>query len=117
MYSHNSDNNYLLFDFNFSVNVFHDKNKFINFKRVTRGQRLLCGIEIIMIKGYGKISLFLRIKNQISILILKKITYVPNFPLNLVSLGCLEDKRYRWHYWSGKICIKNTFQIMRSISR
>ena len=115
VHSHNSDNNYLLFDSATSIHLFHDKNKFTNFKGATRSQGLLCGTEVITIKGWGEISLPLRIKNRTLILILKRVAYVPNFPLNLVSLGCFEDKGYRWHHWLGKICNKNTSRIIRSI--
>ncbi len=117
VHSHNSDNNYSLLDSATFVHVFQDKDKFTNFRRVTRGQGLLCGIEVITIGDWGEISLHLRIKNRISILILKEVTYVPNFPLNLVSLGCLKDEGYRWHDWSGKIHNKNTSRIIGSTSR
>ena len=117
VHSHNSDNNYSLLDSAASVHVFHNKDKFTHFKRATRGQGLLCGTEVIMIEGWGEISLPLRIGNQTSILILKDVAYVPNFPLNLVSLGCLEDKGYRWHHWSGEIRNKNTSRIIGSTSR
>ena len=50
-------------------------------------------------------------------MILKKVAYVSNFPLNLVLLACLEDEGYRWHHWSGKIRNKNTSWIIGSILR
>ena len=37
VHSHNSDNNYLLLDFITSINIFHNKDKFTNLKRATRG--------------------------------------------------------------------------------
>lgn len=117
MYSHNSDNNYSLLDSATSVYIFYDKDKFTNFRRATRDQGSLCNIKVITIEGWGEISLPLRIRNRISILILKEVTYVPNFPLNLVWLGCLEDKGYKWHHWSGKIHNKNTSQIIGSTFR
>ena len=117
VYSYNSDNNYLLLDSAASLHVFYDKDKFNNFRRVTKSQELLSGKKVITIKGWGEISLSLRIRNQTSILILKEVAYVPNFSFNLVSLGCLKDKGYRWHYWSGKIYNKNTSWIIRSTSR
>lgn len=117
MHSHNSDNNYSLLDSVASVHLFHDKDKFTNFKRAIRGQRLLCGTEVIRIEGWREISSLLRIGNRISILILKEVAYVSNFPLNLVSLGCLEDEGYRWHHWSGEIRNKNTLRIIRSTSK
>lgn len=98
MHSYNSANNYLLFNSAVFVYVFHDKDKFNNFKKATQGPRLLYSTKVIMIKGWGEISLPLRIGNQISILILKKVAYIPNFPLNFVSQGCLEDKTYKWHH-------------------
>lgn len=63
MHSHNSNNNYLLLDSATFVYVFHDKNKFTNFRKVIRGQRLLYGTKVIIIKGWKEISLPLRIKN------------------------------------------------------
>ena len=95
VHSHNSDNNYSLLDSASSVHVFHNKDKFTNFKRATKGQGLLCGKEVITIKGWRKISLPLKIGNRTSILILKEVVYIPNFPLNSVSLGCLKDEGYR----------------------
>ena len=98
MHSYNFDNNYLLLDSAASVYVFHDKDRFNNFKRAIKSQRLLCGIDTITIEGWGEISLPLRIGNQKSILILKKVAYVSNFPLNLVLLAYLEDKAYKWQH-------------------
>ena len=117
MHSHNSDNNYSLLDSAASVHVFHDKDRFTNFRRATRGQGLLCGTDTITIEGWGEISLPLRIGNRTSILILKEVAYVSNFPLNLVSLACLEDEGYRWHHWSGEIRNKNTSRIIGSTLR
>ena len=95
IYSHNSDNDYLLLNSATSVQVFHDKDRFINFRRATKDQRLLCGTETITIEGWGEILLPLKIVNRISILILKEIAYVSYFPLNLVSLTSLEDEGYK----------------------
>lgn len=66
MYSHNSENNYnnyWLLDFITFVHIFYNKDEFTNFKWAIRGQRLLCKIEIIMIKSWRKISLPLKIRN------------------------------------------------------
>lgn len=117
VHSHNSDNNYSLLDSAAFVHVFYDKDKFTNFKRATRGQGLLYSTEIITIEGQREVSLPLRIGNRTSILILKEVVYIPNFPLNLVSLGCLKNKGYRQHYWSGDIYNKNTSWIIGSTSR
>lgn len=114
MHGYYSNNNYLLLDFFIFIFIFHNKNKFTNFKKTIRGQRLLYGTEVITIKVWEEILLLLRIKNQLSILIVKKITYVSKFLLNLILLICLEDKKYKWYYWSNKIYNKNTFWIIRS---
>ena len=117
VHSHNYDNNYSLLDSAASVHVFYNMDKFTNFRRAIRGQGLLCGTEVISIKGWGEISLPLRIGNRTSILLLKKVAYISIFPLNLVSLACFEDEGYRWHHWSGKICNKKTSRIIGSTSR
>ena len=51
MHSYNSDNDYSFLDSATFVYVFHDKNRFTNFKRATKGQGLLSGIENITIEG------------------------------------------------------------------
>ena len=51
MHSHNSDNDYLLLNSTAFVHIFHNKNRFTNFRRATKNQRLLCGIETIIIGG------------------------------------------------------------------
>ena len=84
MHIHNSINNYSFFDFVSSIYIFHDKNKFTNFKKSIKEQGLLCGIKIIMIKSWKEISLSLKIGNQTLFLILKEIAFVPNFLRNLV---------------------------------
>ena len=117
MHSHNCDNNYSLLDSVAFVHVFHDKDKFTNFRRVTKSQRLFYGTKIITIKSWGEISLTLKIENQISILILKEVAYILTFYLNLVLLDYLENKRYRWHHLSGKICNRNTLQIIGFTSK
>lgn len=63
MHSHNFVNNYALLDSAFFVHVFHNKNRFTNFKKATRDQSLLCGTDTIAIKGWGEISLSLRIRD------------------------------------------------------
>lgn len=75
----------------------------------------MCSIIIITIEGWEEISLLLRIKNRTLILKLKKIAYVLNFFLNIVSFACLKDKEYKWHYWLSKICNKKSCQIIGSI--
>lgn len=95
MYSYNFDNNYLLLNFTISVHVFHKKDTFTNFKRVTKDHKLLCSTKIIIIKEWEEILLPLKIKNQILILILKEVAYIPNFSFNLISLDCLKDREYR----------------------
>ena len=89
---HTADNNYSLLDSAASVHVFHNMNKFTNFRTTTKGQGLLYGTEVIPIKRWGEISLQLKIENRTLILILKEVACVSNFPLNLVSLACLEDE-------------------------
>lgn len=95
VYCYNSDNHYSLLDSITFIHVFHDKDLFIKFKRVTRVKKLLCDIMIIVIKSWGEILLSLRLKNKKSILILNEIVYIPNFLLNLILLSCFEDKEYR----------------------
>lgn len=63
MDSYNSDHHYLLLDFATAINIFYDKNKFINFRRVIKGQKLLYCLEIIMIEGQRKRSLSSKIRN------------------------------------------------------
>lgn len=108
MHSYNSDNTYLLLNFAASVYIFHKLDKFTNFKRAIREQKLFCGTEIILIKRWEEISLLLRIENWTSIMLLKEITYVLNFPLNLVLLAYFKDKDYKYYYWLGEICNKKT---------
>ncbi len=114
---HTTDKNYSLLDSAASVRVFHNMNKFTNFRTTTKGQGLLCGTEVIPIKGWGEISLPLKIENRTSILILKEVAYVSNFLLNLVSLACLEDEGFRWHHWSSEIRNQQTSQIIGSTLR
>lgn len=96
--SYNFYHNYSLLNSATFVLIFYDKNKFINFKKVTRSPGLLCDINVIMIQGCKKILLSLRVGNYISILISKKATYNPNFPLSLILLGCLKIIEYKRHY-------------------
>lgn len=51
MHSHNSDNDYLFLDFATFVYIFYNKDRFINFRKTIRGQRLLYSIDTIVIKG------------------------------------------------------------------
>ena len=63
MHSHSSDNDYSLLDSTFSVNIFHDNNRFTNFKKAIKGQELLCNTDTIAIEGWRKILLLLRIED------------------------------------------------------
>lgn len=93
MQSHNSNNNYLLFDFVTLVLNFHNKNRFTSFKKAIRGEKLIYGMDTIAIEGWGEMLLLWKIEDWTSILILKEIAYVSNFLFNLVSLIYLKDKR------------------------
>ncbi len=112
-----TNNNYSLLNCAASVNVSHNMNKFTNFRTARKRQGLLFDTGVILIKGWGEISLALKIGNRTSILILKEVAYVSNFLWNLVSLSCLEDEGFRWHHWSGKIRNQQISQIIGSILR
>lgn len=56
---------------------------------------MLYSTEIIRIEFWGEIILALKIKNQIFVFVLKEVTYVLNFYLNLILLACFKDKKYR----------------------
>lgn len=63
MHSHNFDHNYLLYNLATSIYIFYNKNRFTNFKKATKNQKILYNINTIIIKDWGKISLLLRMKN------------------------------------------------------
>lgn len=85
---------YILLDFAAFVRVFHDKERFMKFRRLMSEQKLLCRGEYIPIKGWGKVSLPLRNKNHRSILTLKRVAFISKFSLNLVFLAFIEDQRF-----------------------
>lgn len=51
MHNHNFYNDYPLLDFAAFVHKFYNKNRFTNFRKATKDQKLLCDIDIIAIKG------------------------------------------------------------------
>lgn len=106
----------MLLDLAASVYVFNDKKKFNYFRRLLRQENLLWGGGVVLIVGWGEVSLPLRIENQTSMLMLKKIVYISNLPINFVLLSILADKGFRWHHWSDKIRNKKG-QVVRSITR
>ena len=115
-YQKSSDNCSLL-DSAASVHVFHSKERFSNFKRPARRQGLLCGGGIVPIEGWGEVALPLKIGNRTSILVLKNVAYISDFPLNLVSLAVLEDQGFIWHHWSGEIRNKKSKIIGSTVRR
>ncbi len=90
-----------------SVHVFTIKEKFSNFKRALKGQGMLCDSNVISIEGWGQISLLLKVKSRIKLLTLNNVTYISNFLLNLVSLGCLQKHGFDWFHVSGEISKNN----------
>ena len=94
---------YSLLDSGASVHVFHTKERFSNFRTSSSNERLLCGTSFIPIEGWGQVLLPLLIGSQTKFLVLKKVAYVSDFPLNLVSLAGLEDQRFDWSHRSGEI--------------
>lgn len=62
-----------------------------------------CGGEIVPIEGWGEVFLPMKVENRTSILMLRNVAYISNFPLNFILLGTLERKGFKWQYWSGKI--------------
>ncbi len=90
-----------------SVHFFNIKERFSNFKRAIKGQGLLFGSKFIAIEGWGQISLPLKVKSRIKLLILNNVAYISNFPLNLVSLECLQKCGFDWFHRSGKISKNN----------
>ena len=89
-----SSNKYSLLESAASLYVFYLKERFSNFKRSIKKQRLLYSEKIIPIKGWGEMALLLKIKNQNSIFVLKNIKYVSGFLLNLVLLAVLGDQGF-----------------------
>ena len=89
-----------------SVHVFNTKERFSNFRRASFWQGLLCGSNVIPIEGWGQISLPLKMRGRIKLLTLNHVAYISNFPLNLVSLGCLQKRGFDWSHRSGKISKK-----------
>ncbi len=96
-----------LLDSTASVYVFNTKEKLSNFKRALKGQGLLCGSNVISIEDWGQISLPLKVKGRIKLLTLNNVAYISNFPLNLVSLGCLQKRGFDWSHRSGEISKNN----------
>ena len=66
-----------------------------------------CGSNVISIEGWGQISLPLKVKGRIKLLTLNNVAYISNFPLNLVSLGCLQKRGFDWSHRSGEISKNN----------
>lgn len=99
---------YTLLDSAASVHVFHDKERFTKFRRPMSEQKLLCGGGYIPIEGWGEVSLPLRNGNQRSILTLKRVAFISKFPLNLVSLACIEDQGFDWTHRSGEVRNRKT---------
>lgn len=65
-----------LLDLAASIYIFHEKKRFNYFKRASKRQILLNNRNIMPIEGWGKISLPVKIKNQILILVFKNIAYI-----------------------------------------
>lgn len=86
-----------------SVHVFNIKERFSNFRRASACQGLLDGSSVFSIEGWGQISLPLKVKGRIELLTLNHVAYISNFPLNLVSLGCLQKSGFDWFHRSGEI--------------
>ena len=111
-----SSNNCSLLDLAASVHVFHSKERFSNFKWPVKRQELQCGGGIIPIEGWGKIALPLKIRNRTSILVLKNVTFISDFLLNILLLAVLENQGFIWHHWLGEIQNKK-LKIIRSTVR
>ena len=99
----NARSSVTLLDSAASVHVFNIKERFSNFKRALKGQGLLCGCNVISIEGWGQISLPLKVKGRIKLLTLNNVACISKFPLNLVSLGCLQKRGFDWSHRSGEI--------------
>lgn len=76
------------------IHIFHSKERFSNFERPAKKQKLLCDRKIILIKGWGEVALFLKIRNRISILVLKNIAYISGFSLNFILQAVLENQGF-----------------------
>ena len=103
--SQKTNTEYSLLDSAASVHVFHTQQQLINFQKsfCAKGEGLFCGTSFVPIKSWGDVSLPLRIRNQTRLLVLKKTALISDFPLNLISLACLEDQGYNWSHRLGEI--------------
>ncbi len=54
-------------------------------------------------RGMGTDLITPKMKSRIKLLTLNNVAYISNFPLNLVSLGCLQKHGFDWSHRSGKI--------------
>ncbi len=75
-FDHNSGSLDTLLDSAPSVYVLNIKERFSNFKRVIKGQRLLCGSNVISIEGWRQISLFLKMNSRIKLLTPSNVAYI-----------------------------------------
>lgn len=92
-YSH-TNKDYTLLDFAVSVHVFHKKERFSKFKRPTKGQGLLCGGGLIPIEDWGEVSLPLKNGSRRSVLTLKRVAFISDFPVNLVLLAYIKNQGF-----------------------
>ena len=94
---------YTLLDCVASVHVFHNKDRFTLLRRPNSKKALCCGNGTVPITGWGEVSIPL----QESKLVLKNVALIPDFPLNLVSLGTLQKLGFQWTHWSRELCGPN----------
>lgn len=90
---------YTLLDCAASVHVVHNKDRFTSLRRPDSKEALRCGNGTVPITGWGEVSIPL----QGSKLVLKNVALIPDFPLNLVSLGTLQKLGFQWTHWSGEL--------------
>lgn len=89
-----TNKDYILLDSAISVHIFHKKKRFSKFKKLTKGQDLLCRDSLILIEGWGEVLLLLKNRIQKSILISKRVVFISNILVNLVSLAYIQDQEF-----------------------
>lgn len=92
-----------------SIYIFHDKFKFSKFWSFEKTQMLKCDDDLIKMKGWKWLSLFLRNGKRFTLF---KIAYISLFSVNLMSLTCIEIRNIDWQHRLNKIQSRKTGEII-----
>ena len=108
----NNQNDDIFMNFDVSVHVFHQRNRFSRFWSFKKKKMLSCENEFVKIQNWKWVNIYLQNEWRF---ILSKVIYIALFPINLIFLTRLQNRDIKWNHVTKNIICRKITKIINRI--